>query len=54
MIDGTYRWHLSRGYPFETDDGIKWYGTATDIHQQKVLELNLENIVKERTLQLER
>lgn len=54
MLDGSYRWHLSRGYPFETDDGIKWYGTATDVHHQKVLEMNLENIVKERTLQLER
>lgn len=54
MKDGTFRWHLSRGYPYETDEGTKWYGTATDVHDQKVLEMNLEKIVKERTLQLER
>lgn len=54
MNDGSYRWHLSRGYPFETDEGVKWYGTATDVHDRKVLEMNLEQIVKERTLQLER
>jgi PAS domain S-box-containing protein len=34
MADGSYRWHLSRGYP-QVDAGgkiIKWFGTATDIH----------------------
>jgi PAS domain S-box-containing protein len=54
MKDGTYRWHLSRAYPDETDEGIKWYGTATDVHDQKVLEMNLENLVSERTLELQR
>lgn len=54
MSDGTYRWHLSRGYPFDTEEGIKWYGTATDVHDQKVLEMHLEFKVKERTLELER
>jgi PAS domain S-box-containing protein len=54
MIDGSYRWHLSRAYPYQTDEGVRWYGTATDIHDQKVLEMNLENLVKKRTLELER
>lgn len=54
MKDGTYRWHLSRAHAFERDGGILWYGTATDVHDQKVLEMNLENMVKERTLQLQR
>lgn len=36
MIDGSYRWHLSRAYPVRQHDGtIKWFGTATDIHEVK-------------------
>src|SRR5688500_13274465 len=54
MKDGSYRWHLSRAYPYRTDEGIKWYGTATDVHDQKVLEMNLESLVHARTLELER
>jgi len=47
--DGTYRWHLVRGYPLKDDQGrvIKWFGTCTDIHAQKQLE-------EERKLMLER
>ncbi|WP_276372843.1 PAS domain-containing protein [Chryseolinea sp. H1M3-3] len=54
MKDGSYRWHLSRAYPFKREGGIKWYGTATDVHDQKLLEMNLENIVNERTMELQR
>ena len=38
MNDGTYRWHLSRALPHKNEAGqvIKWYGTATDIHEQKM------------------
>ncbi len=38
--DGTYRWLLSRGVPMRDDEGkiIRWYGTATDIHQVKMAE----------------
>ncbi|MBT1695420.1 PAS domain-containing protein [Fulvivirgaceae bacterium PWU4] len=54
MKDGSHRWHLSRAYPYETDEGIKWYGTATDVHDQKTLEMNLESLVRERTLELQR
>lgn len=34
MADGSVRWHLSRGIPRRNAAGaiIKWYGTATDIH----------------------
>jgi len=54
MTNGAYRWHLSRAYPFQSDEGIKWYGTSTDVHDQKVLEMDLENLVRERTMALER
>lgn len=56
MRDGTYRWHLSRAYAYQGDGdgGIKWYGTATDVHDQKVMEMNLEKSVRERTLELQR
>ncbi|MBT1704123.1 PAS domain-containing sensor histidine kinase [Chryseosolibacter indicus] len=54
MNDGSYRWHLSRAFPYEREEGIRWYGTATDVHDQKILEMNLENIVRERTSELER
>lgn len=54
MKDGSFRWHLSRAYAYETDEGIKWYGTATDVHDQKILEMNLEELVRERTLELQR
>jgi PAS domain S-box-containing protein len=54
MQDGSFRWHLSRAYVYQTDDGARWYGTATDVHDQKLLEMNLENVVRERTLELQR
>jgi len=40
MKNGTYRWHLSRGVPKKNDDGTVsvWFGTATDIHDQKTNE----------------
>jgi PAS domain S-box-containing protein len=38
--DGTYRWHLGRAVPMRTADGAIafWIGTATDIHDRKVIE----------------
>jgi PAS domain S-box-containing protein len=35
--DGAYRWHLNRGVPVRDGTGrvIRWYGTCTDIHDQK-------------------
>lgn len=37
--DGAYRWHLSRALPIKDKSGtiIKWFGTFTDIHDQKML-----------------
>lgn len=36
LSDGSFRWHLSRAVPVRSDDGkiVRWYGTATDIHEQ--------------------
>lgn len=38
--DGTYRWYLSRGVPMRNAQGevVRWFGTATDIHAQKMAE----------------
>jgi PAS domain S-box-containing protein len=61
--DGAYRWHLFKGNPRYLSDGefIGFVGVAIDIHDQKLAEIALkrneemlENLVMERTLQLER
>ena len=54
--DGEYHWHLNRALPVENDKGeiILWVGTATDIDLQKTEEEQLENLVAERTIALER
>ncbi|MBE9113818.1 PAS domain S-box protein, partial [Nodosilinea sp. LEGE 07298] len=38
--DGVYRWHLHQAVPMKDPQGqvIKWFGTATDIEDQKQLE----------------
>jgi signal transduction histidine kinase len=38
--DGTYRWHLARGVPYRDVHGnvLKWFGTSTDIDEQKAVE----------------
>jgi signal transduction histidine kinase len=40
MVDGSYRWHLSRGIPVRDERGrtTRWFGTATDIHDTKMAE----------------
>ena len=37
--DGHYRWHLCRALPIKDKNGTitKWFGTFTDIHDQKML-----------------
>ncbi|MGE5350587.1 MAG: PAS domain S-box protein, partial [Acidobacteriota bacterium] len=47
--DGEYRWFLIRAIPQMDDKGevINWLGTCTDIHEQKVLEHELEVSNKE-------
>ena len=49
-----YRWFLGKALPFKNDDGIitQWFGTCTDIHDQKNFSTELENKVAERTQQL--
>ncbi|MBD2337913.1 response regulator [Calothrix sp. FACHB-156] len=48
--DNSYRWHLILGFPFKNEQGrvMKWFGTCTDIHDQKELEIE-----RDRILQLE-
>ncbi|MDZ8223712.1 ATP-binding protein [Nostoc sp. ChiVER01] len=40
QADGTYRWHLSCALPMlnENSQIIRWYGTCTDISEQKLAE----------------
>jgi PAS domain S-box-containing protein len=37
--DGEYRWHLGRAMPVRDSHGIiiKWFGTCTDIQEQKII-----------------
>ena len=41
--DGGYRWYLFRTVPIRDEAGrvVQWYGTSTDIHDQKVAEAAL-------------
>lgn len=56
MIDGTYKWHLTRAYPYKSEDDkiIKWFGTATNIDAQKRESEQLELKVAERTKELQK
>jgi PAS domain S-box-containing protein len=35
--DGQYRWHIGRAFPLRDETGriVKWFGSCTDIHDQK-------------------
>jgi diguanylate cyclase (GGDEF)-like protein/PAS domain S-box-containing protein len=52
--DASYRWFLARATPVHDDQGqiIKWFGTVTDIEDQKQSQQILEELIKERTEQL--
>jgi PAS domain S-box-containing protein len=52
--DGQYRWFLSRAIPIVDANGsvVRWFGTNTDIDEQKRAEQKLEIAVAERTAQL--
>jgi PAS domain S-box-containing protein len=52
----TYRWFLGRALPVKNEEGnvVKWFGTATDIHDQKMQNERLEELVQQRTLELNR
>jgi PAS domain S-box-containing protein len=58
---GDFRWHLARAFPVKDDTGavVRWYGSCTDIHDQKSVErelrrahTGLEACVQERTQEL--
>ena len=52
--DGTWRWFLSRALPIRNEQGFvaRWFGTNTDITEQREAEALLERRVAERTAQL--
>ncbi len=54
--DGEYRWFLGRALPLRDETGkiVKWFGTCTDIHDQKLMNDILEAKVKERTEELQK
>ena len=54
--DGSYRWFLGRALPFRDEEGriVKWFGTCTDIHDQKIMNDILEAKVEERTQELQK
>jgi two-component system, chemotaxis family, CheB/CheR fusion protein len=54
--DGEYRWFLARAIPLKDNEGkiIKWFGTCTDIHDQKMETDILEQKIEERTYELKR
>ncbi|HLU48829.1 MAG TPA: PAS domain S-box protein, partial [Planctomycetota bacterium] len=47
--DGSYRWFLVRGTPVrdEARRVIRWFGTSTDIHDQKLAQRRLEKHAEE-------
>jgi PAS domain S-box-containing protein len=53
---GEYRWFLSKALPIRDKEGIiiNWFGTCTDIHEQKSITEKLEILVKDRTKELQR
>lgn len=54
--DGNYNWFYVAGNPIKDATGItrRWVGALTNIEERKVLEGNLEKVVKERTHELQR
>lgn len=53
---GEYRWFLSKAVPIKDSEGVinKWFGTCTDIQEQKTITEKLEGLVAERTKELQR
>ncbi len=54
--DGEYRWHLFKGNPryFQGGQFIGFVGVGFDVHEQKIIEENLEALINERTKELQR
>jgi light-regulated signal transduction histidine kinase (bacteriophytochrome) len=55
-VTGEYRWFLSKAVPIRDASGAitKWFGTCTDIHEQKTATEKLEVLINERTRELQR
>jgi PAS domain S-box-containing protein len=53
---GGYRWFLVNAIPLRNSDGeiTNWFGTCTDIHDQKLMTKKLEALVADRTRELQR
>lgn len=49
-----YRWYLDRAVPLRDERGVihQWFGTCTDIEEQKLYQQTLEQQIKERTEEL--
>ena len=53
--DGAFRWMLAKAVPSSDDRGaVEWVGTLTDIDDQKRAAERLEQMVRDRTLELSR
>ena len=54
--DGQYRWFLARATPARDEAGniVRWYGTCTDVDDQKRQADVLEALVQQRTVDLQR
>lgn len=52
--DNSYRWHLGRALPVRDLEGniVKWFGTCTDIDEQKQAIMDVETQVRLRTAEL--
>ena len=53
--DGAYRWHLGRALPMRDAEGkiVKWFGTCTDIDDQKRATERERTLINEKLSQLE-
>ncbi|MGC2245517.1 MAG: diguanylate cyclase [Terriglobales bacterium] len=52
--DRSYHWPLARALPLKNSEGniVKWFGTCTDIEEQKHSQETLERQIKDRTEEL--
>lgn len=48
-FDGRYRWFLGQGQPLKNKQGqiVRWFGTCTDIHDQKQIEIERAQLLAE-------
>lgn len=55
-VSGAYRWFLGKALPIRNKEGAvtKWFGSCTDIHDQRAMTEKLEQLVALRTRELQR